>query len=304
MTAIAKRLEKLDMPIKFDYIKAFSRNIGWITTKEQACLREKKIAIAGLGGVGGSHLLTLTRLGVGSFHIADFDKFELANFNRQAGATISHLNKPKTDILEGMALDINPELKIKKFQQGINEENLQEFLKDVDVYVDALDFFAFDAREMVFAYCSTNNIPAITAAPLGMSTSLLNFIPGKMTFEEYFQLNGKSYTEKILYFLLGLSPAMLQRGYLVDPSAVDLVNHKGPSTSMACELCAGVVGTQVVKILLNRGPILAAPWGLQFDAYRNKLVKTWRPGGNKNPIQRLGITLAKKQFLKQKTAKE
>jgi len=70
----------------FDYKVAFSRNIGWVTEAEQSRLRSKRIAIAGMGGVGGGHLLTLTRLGVGAFNIADFDAFELANFNRQAGA--------------------------------------------------------------------------------------------------------------------------------------------------------------------------------------------------------------------------
>lgn len=52
----------------FDYDKAFSRNIGWVTPEEQLILRTKRIAIAGLGGVGGSHLMTLTRLGVGKFN--------------------------------------------------------------------------------------------------------------------------------------------------------------------------------------------------------------------------------------------
>jgi len=281
----------------FNYQQAFSRNIGWLTTKEQAILRSKKIAIAGLGGVGGSHLLTLTRLGVGAFHIADFDKFELPNFNRQAGATVSRLDKPKTDMLADMAWDINPELVITKFPQGVTADNLSEFFTDIDLYVDALDFFAFDARERVFAYCADYGIPAITAAPLGMGTALLNFLPGKMTFEQYFQLQGKSETDKILRFLLGLSPAMLQRGYLIDSSAVDLLNHKGPSTSMACELCAGVAATQALKILLKRGNVLAAPWGLHFDAYRNKLVKTWRPGGNSNLLQRFGIMLATRHFM-------
>ena len=81
----------------FDYSSAFSRNIGWVTEAEQAILRSKRIAIAGLGGVGGSHLLTLSRLGIGNFNIADFDHFEIQNFNRQAGASISHLNRPKVD---------------------------------------------------------------------------------------------------------------------------------------------------------------------------------------------------------------
>lgn len=282
----------------FDYQRAFSRNIGWITEEEQKILKSKKIAIAGLGGVGGSHLLTLTRLGIGTFHIADFDKFELANFNRQAGATVSHLERPKTEVLADMARDINPELEITKFPNGVTKDNLSEFFTGVDVYVDALDFFAFEARERVFAYCAEHGIPAITTAPLGMGMALLNFLPGQMTFEEYFQLDGKSETDKILHFLLGLSPAMLQSGYLVDRSAVDLLNHKGPSTPMACELCAGVAATQALKILLKRGSVLAAPWGLHFDAYRNKLAKTWRPGGNRNPIQRLGIMLARWQFMK------
>lgn len=280
----------------FSYEKAFARNIGWITSQEQAILRKKKIAIAGLGGVGGSHLLTLTRLGIGSFNIADFDKFELANFNRQIGATVSHLDKAKTDVLAAMALDINPELEIKKFPEGVTADNMADFFSGVDLYVDALDFFAFDAREKVFAYCAEHRIPAVTAAPLGMGTALLNFLPDQMSFEEYFQMQGKSEIDKALHFLLGLSPAMLQHGYLVDRSAVDLLNHKGPSTPMACELCAGLAATQALKILLNRGKVLAAPWGLHFDAYRNKMVKTWRPGGNSNPLQRIALHVARKQF--------
>ena len=49
----------------FDYHTAFSRNIGWLTQAEQEQLRHTRIAIAGMGGVGGIHLITLARLGVG-----------------------------------------------------------------------------------------------------------------------------------------------------------------------------------------------------------------------------------------------
>jgi molybdopterin/thiamine biosynthesis adenylyltransferase len=93
---------------QFDYAEAFSRNIGWTTAEEQRVLARSRIAIAGLGGVGGSHLLTLARLGVGNFNIADFDSFEIQNFNRQVGATLSHLGEPKVDVLRRLAFDINP----------------------------------------------------------------------------------------------------------------------------------------------------------------------------------------------------
>ncbi len=69
----------------FSYDQAFARNIGWVTRAEQEALRGKRIAVAGLGGVGGSHLLTLARLGIGAFHLSDFDALDLPNFNRQAG---------------------------------------------------------------------------------------------------------------------------------------------------------------------------------------------------------------------------
>lgn len=280
----------------FDYRTAFSRNIGWVTETEQEILKTRRIAIAGLGGVGGSHLLTLTRLGIGNFNISDLDTFELANFNRQAGASLGHVDRPKVEVLSELALDINPELEINPFPKGINLENLDRFLEDVDLYVDGLDFFALDARRAVFAACADKGIPAITAAPLGMGAALLNFLPGKMTFEDYFQLDGQPEDEQLLRFLLGLSPAMLQMSYLVDDSRVDLANHKGPSTSMACELCAGMAASHALKILLNRGKVPAAPRGVHFDAYRNKLSSTWRPCGNNNPLQRLGLIIARKKL--------
>ena len=74
----------------FDYDAAFNRNLGWTTTEwEQTAHRYKKIAIAELGGVGGAHLLTLSRHDVGRFALADFDSFDVANLNRQADANAS-----------------------------------------------------------------------------------------------------------------------------------------------------------------------------------------------------------------------
>lgn len=278
----------------FDYKTAFSRNIGWITEAEQIALQSKRIAIAGMGGVGGSHLLTLARLGIGAFNIADFDAFEIANFNRQAGAMMSSLDKPKVEVLADIALDINPELAIRQFPGGISEANLDDFLENTDLYVDGLDFFAVSARRAVFAACHRLGIPAVTAAPLGMSAAVLVFMPNKMSFEEYFCLEGCTEEEMLIRFLVGLSPAMLQRNYLVDSSKVDLLRHKGPSTIMACQLCSGLAVTEVLKILLGRGKVIAAPHGYQFDAYRNRLAKTWRPGGNHHPLQRISLWAVRK----------
>ncbi|MCB1753235.1 MAG: ThiF family adenylyltransferase [Gammaproteobacteria bacterium] len=284
---------------KFYYGAAFSRNIGWVTRPEQELLRTKTIAIAGMGGVGGSHLLTLTRLGIGAFHLSDLDVYELANFNRQAGASIKTIGNAKVDVMASMALEINPELRIKTFPNGLDASNTGEFLTGADLYVDGLDFFAVQARRRVFALCAEMEIPAVTAAPLGMGAALLNFLPGKMSFEEYFQLQGKPEDEQLLRFFVGLAPAGLQQGYLIDPSTIDLAGHKGPSTSMGCEICAGVAATQALKILLGRGKVLAAPHGLQYDAFANKVAHTWRPGGNNHPLHKLALNIGRKRILNQ-----
>jgi len=280
----------------FDYEVAFSRNIGWLTDTEQAALRRKRVAVAGLGGVGGSHVLTLARLGVGAFNLADFDTFAVANFNRQAGAMVSTLGRPKLDVIVGMARDINPGLDIRTFANGVSVENLDKFLDGVDIYVDGLDFFAFAARCNTFAACARRGVPAITSAPIGMGVAHLNFLPGRMTFEQYFRMEGLPEPEQALRFLLGLSPAMLHRTYLVDPSSINFGERRGPSTVMACQLCAGVAATESLKILLGRGKVIAAPRGLHFDAFRGKLAMTWRPGGNNNPFQRLALAIARRQL--------
>ncbi len=280
----------------FDYGTAFSRNIGWVTEAEQRRLSEKRVAIAGMGGVGGFHLLTLARLGIQRFHIADLDTFELANFNRQAGATLSSLGQDKVEVLTRMARDINPDCDIKVFPQGVHAGNLDEFMAGVDLYVDGLDFFAFQAREDMFRHCAEKRIPATTVAPLGMSAALLNFMPGGMSFEDYFQFEGKPEMEKALRFLIGLAPALLHRPYLADETRVNLAARKGPSTVMACALCAGVAASEALKILLGRGRVWAAPHGVQFDGYRNRVAHTWRPGGNRHPINRMAIAIARRQL--------
>ncbi|MEM8799091.1 MAG: ThiF family adenylyltransferase [Pseudomonadota bacterium] len=271
----------------FDYNEAFSRNIGWITEWEQQFLRGKRVAIAGMGGVGGIHLHTLARLGIGAFNIADLDHFEWANFNRQAGATTATVGQEKLASLADQARAINPQVQLKCFDQGVTFDNLDEFLDGVDLYVDSLDFFVLDIRSAIFRACRERGIPAVTAAPIGMGTGYLVFTPTSMPFETFFQIEHGSDHSRYVKFLLGLTPAMLHQPYLADPSRVDLPGKRGPSTPMACQLCAGVAATEGLKLLLGRGKVRAAPYFHHFDAYRGKFVVRRLGGGNVNPVQRV-----------------
>ena len=282
----------------FNYHSAFSRNIGWVPEAEQTRLQQTHVAIGGLGGVGGVHLLTLARLGIGKFSIADFDTFDIVNFNRQVGALVSTIGRPKIDVLSEMLKDINPNVELRVFPEGVQEGNMDSFLEGVDIYVDGLDFFVFETRRATFKACEKRGIPAVTAAPLGLGTALLVFGPGGMSFEDYFGFDGCDEMEMAIRFLVGLSPAMLQRGYVADMSRVNLAERRGPSCIAACQLCAGVTAVEVLKLALGRPGVKLAPWGSQFDAYRMRYVRTWRPGGAKNPIQRFMRYLVRHQLSK------
>lgn len=282
------------MPV-FEYTTAFSRNLGWVSPQEQEVLKNKTVAIAGMGGVGGMHLLTLCRLGMQNFHIADPDCFELANFNRQVGATMSTIGMPKTQTLLNMAKEINPNVHIKVFG-SITQENVEEFLSGCDIYVDGMDFFAVDTRQSLFMTCENLGIPAVTAAPLGMGVNYLIFDSSGMSFMDYFQWHNKTAEQKALNFAIGLAPNGYHARYLVDPAYVDFKNQKGPSTIMSCMLCAGVMGVCVLKTLLKRGKIYSAPYYHVFDPYLGKFKRGYLFLGNKNPLQKLKYAIVNKML--------
>ncbi len=275
----------------FDYSEAFSRNLGLVTDAEQRVLSHKKVAIAGMGGVGGSHFLTLARMGIQHFHVADMDTFELANFNRQAGASMDTIGRHKADVMAEAARDINPQASIKIFSSGVNEDNLEEFLDGVDVFVDGLDFYVLDIRSKVFEKCRTKGIPVVTAGPMGGSTAYLVFNPKGMSFEEYFQFGDLPFHEKAARFLVGLAPRMAQRKHFVDLSRVSFSDKTTSSLSPACMACSAVMGMEVLKLLLGRGKTYFVPWAMQFDMYTNRYHKVYNWLGNRNLINKIKIKI-------------
>jgi molybdopterin/thiamine biosynthesis adenylyltransferase len=276
-----------ERPAKWDYHSAFARHQGLLTAGEQDKLRNSRVAIIGMGGVGGVHLTTLARLGIGAFTIADPDVFEIANFNRQVGARTSTLGRSKATVMAEDALAINPELKLKVFSEPISARNAEAFLDGADILVDGVDFFCLDARRLVFQEARRRGLWAVTAAPLGFSSAWLSFSPVGMAFDDYFDLNDSQSTlEQLVAFAVGLAPQMTQRSYL-DLKNVRLASKQGPSSGLACQLCSGITAAEVLAILLGRGGQRPAPAYFQFDAYRRVFKSGRLTWGNRHPLQRL-----------------
>lgn len=291
------KLRALGYHSKYHYLEeALSRNNGFFSSAEQDRLLHATVAIPGLGGVGGAHLITLARMGVGRFHLADFDVFEPANVNRQYGAKVSHFGRPKLDVMAEEVLNINPYLDIQKFPEGVTKQNVEAFLRGVDVVVDGIDFFNFDVRRMVFNRARDLGIHVVTAGPLGYSAAMLVFAPDRgMSFDTYFDIHGQMTTEdKLVAFMVGLAPRATHRHY-IDPRAVDLEEQRGPSLDAGCEICASTAATEVVRILLGHPGLRPAPYFVQYDPFLRRFHQGYLRRGNRHPLQRLKRILAKRQ---------
>jgi molybdopterin/thiamine biosynthesis adenylyltransferase len=276
-------------PAAWSYEEAFVRNRGLITAEEQQRLRSCRAAIAGMGGVGGIDTVTLARLGVGKFTIADPDEFEISNTNRQYGATQSTIGESKVAVLARIIHEVNPCADVRVFAGHIGADNVKEFLDGADVLVDGLDAFEVEARRTLFRCAADRNIYALGAGPVGFSTVWIVFDPRGMSFDRYFNLSDAlDPLEKFVHYVVGMAPAMTQRRYM-DLSYLSFQQRSGPSAAPACQLAGGVAATEVLKILLRRGPLYSAPYYHQFDAYAGRFVRRRLLGANRNPIQRAKI---------------
>jgi len=277
---------------------AFSRNIGLLSPGEQERLAAARVAIPGMGGVGGLHLINLVRTGIGKFHLADFDTFEPANVNRQYGAKVPAFGRPKLEVMAGEALSINPFLEITPFPAGLTADNLDDFLAGADVVVDSLDFFQFEIRRTLFNTALSRGIPVITAGPLGYSSALLVFTPGGMGFDEYFDVGGELTDEqKYLRFAMGLAPRPTHIGYM-DLNRVDLKGGKGPSLNIACQLCASLAATETLRIILGKPGLRPAPHFLQFDPFLRRMRTGCLRRGNRSLSQRAKLWFVQNVLLK------
>lgn len=276
----------------FDYMSAFQRNIGLVTEEEQQKLREFTVVIPGMGAVGSLHLISLVRQGFEKFKIADFDTYDLKNLNRQYGARMDTIGRPKAEVMKEEALKINPNCQIEIFENGVTEDNIEDFVSGADLGVDAIDAFTVEARRLFINTALAHDIPVISAGPIGFSTAFLIFKPDGPNFDDYFAVQKDTpYWNKIFAFFVGLVPKMLQRPYM---KKTDVKEKRGPSSIGSINLCGGVVVVYALKLLLERGKVRAIPYYHQFDPMREKYVTKRLWFMNKNPIQQIKMKVLEK----------
>ena len=129
-------------------------------------LAAAKVAVFGVGGVGGYICEALARAGVGEIHLFDNDTVSLSNINRQIIALHSTVGLPKVEVMKERILDINPDCKVVTHQVFYLPENADDFpLCDFDYVADAID--TVSAKIELAVRCKAAGVPLISAMGTG-----------------------------------------------------------------------------------------------------------------------------------------
>lgn len=132
-------------------------------------IKNSKVCICGIGGVGSFSMEALARIGVGQMTIIDKDKVDVTNINRQLIATVGNVDIPKVKVGEERIKSINPNIDVKTYEIFITKDNISEYIDSTyDYVIDAID--SVDSKVALIKYCYDNDIKIISS--MGMANRI------------------------------------------------------------------------------------------------------------------------------------
>ena len=147
-------------------LNQFSRTQLLLGEESMKKLSDMRVAVFGIGGVGGYVCEALVRTGIGHFDLIDDDKVCLTNLNRQIIATRKTVGLYKADVMKERMLEINPNVEVNVYKCFFLPENADEFpFADYDYVIDAVD--TVTAKVELVMKCKEMNVPIISSMGAG-----------------------------------------------------------------------------------------------------------------------------------------
>lgn len=147
--------------------EAVSRNRDILTEREQAVLRSATVLVAGCGSVGGAVVEPLARLGVLRLRLADPDRYDVTNLNRQAGV-LADVGRAKPEVLAERVLSINPFAQVTAYPEGLTLDNLDAALDGAHIAFDGIDpSMSGWVKYQLHERAASRGIPVLAGADFG-----------------------------------------------------------------------------------------------------------------------------------------
>ena len=238
------------VPTREEYLAGlFHRTTMLLGESGMARLKGKTVAVAGCGGVGGAVALTLARLGVGGFVLADPGIFDPPDGNRQWAASRAVQGRNKTDVHAELLRNINPDVRLTLFPEGITEQNLERFLAPADLLLDCLDISVpVSLRGQVYRGAMARGLYAVSAPNLRLrhpDPLLRAGRDGDGRAHRRLRQGGVDRVEA--------APGFPDHYFVPHVRAVEreIHKHRVPTSAISVTLASGLVAAEIARIFLR-----------------------------------------------------
>lgn len=260
---------------------AYSRNYGYWNEEEQKKICDSNVSIAGVGGDGFQLGLGLVRMGVQNISIADPEVFERENSNRVPGAIVKNYGRNKAEVFSEMAREINPEINISVYKDGVTEDNVEDFMKQANLLIDESEIRYLNIGIMLARTARKLMIPNMTVMNIGFAGVATSFDPhpgGRhITLEKLMGVPDDMPIDEVKNIEVDFSRILPYMPGYGDLKAFKAVNEGAPLPSIiqGVNIAAGLGTTQAFLHLVNssKNHRPSPTWASSFlynDSYTNK----------------------------------
>ncbi|MCP4648482.1 MAG: HesA/MoeB/ThiF family protein [PVC group bacterium] len=160
-------------------LKRYSRHIllPEIGTEGQSKISAGKVLVIGTGGLGSPGLIYLAAAGVGTIGIADADKVDLSNLQRQVIHFTADIGRSKVLSAKEKIEQINPDVNVIVYEERVVADNIADIIKDYDFVIDATDNFS--GKFLINDACVIGQKPFSHAGVLRFEAQTMTYLPGK-----------------------------------------------------------------------------------------------------------------------------
>ena len=197
----------------------FERNVRGVSKK----IKETKVCILGLGGLGSNVAVLLARAGIGSLKLVDFDIVEANNLNRQQ-YRISHIGMKKTEAMKTIIKEINPFVEVETLDIKVDRKNIYSIIGDIEIVVEAFDSAETKAMTIEELLINKNKIVVSASGMAGLGSA--NEIVTKKI-KDNFYLVGDNYSDYEEYLGIMSTRVMLCAAHQANTVLRLILGEKG-----------------------------------------------------------------------------
>ena len=225
----------------------------------QRKLLSAKVLAIGAGGLGSTAIMSLAAAGVGKIGIADFDRVDLSNLQRQIIHATNDIGKPKAVSAAETVRALNPEIETAVLAEAVTEMNIRELVRDYDFVLDCTD--RFEMKFLVNDACVLERKAFCHAGVLRFYGQMMTFVPGSVCYRCVFKgppprefapncrqagvfgplvaAMGALQAAEAVKFILGKGELLAGRLLTIDAATMNVKTVTLPPRSAACPVCGG-----------------------------------------------------------------